>query len=164
MNKKLEMVEHKFIESIGMLCDCFGLNKFVAQLYAVLYLSDKPVSLDEIVEKLNVSKGNVSINIRELERWNAVRNVWVKGSRKNYYEAELNIKKVIANKLKTGIKKRLSEASEMIDEFNAIIQSARIELNEEEKNIAKLYNERLEKINELREFTAKALKFADDFF
>lgn len=164
MNKKLEMAEHKFIESIGKLCDCFGLNKIVAQLYAVLYLNDRPVSLDEMVEKLKVSKGNVSVNIRELERWNAVKSVWVKGSRKNYYEAELDLKKVISNKLQTGIKKRLSEVSTMLEEFNEIIQSAKVELTEEEKNIVKLYNERLEKINELREFTVNALNFAEDFF
>ena len=58
MNSRLEIAQDKFIDSIGKLCDSFGLNRFIAQLYAVLYLSDSPLSLDEIAEKLKVSKGN----------------------------------------------------------------------------------------------------------
>ena len=55
MNDKFEIAQHKFTESVGKLCDSFGLNRFVAQLYAVLYLSDKPMSLDEIAEKIRAT-------------------------------------------------------------------------------------------------------------
>ena len=76
-SKKLEMAQHKFMEGIGRMCHTFGFNKLLAQLYALLYLNGRPFSLDEMVEVLGVSKGNISVNIRELERWGAVKNVWV---------------------------------------------------------------------------------------
>lgn len=161
MNGKLESAQHKFIESIGKLCDSFGLNRFVAQLYAVLYLSSKPISLDDIAEKMQVSKGNVSINIRELEKWGAVRNVWVKGSRKDFYEAELDIKKVFSNKLKSSMQRRITEVTDMIDEFNKIVASAGGELNEEEKAVAKIYSDRLKKIEELKSLASSALTLAE---
>ena len=97
MENNLEVARDKFIEGISRMGDAFGLNRFVIQLYAFLYLSGKPLSLDEIVEALGASKGNVSINIRELEKWGAVRNIWIKGSRKDYYEAETDVKKVFLN-------------------------------------------------------------------
>lgn len=164
MNNKLQAAEHRFIESIGKLCDSFGLNKFIAQLYAILYLSDKPLSLDDMVEKLGVSKGNISVNIRELESWGAVRSVWVKGSRKDFYEAELDVKKVISNKLKSSVQKRIQEVSSMVDDFNAIVQSANGELTDEEKRIAKIYAERLKKIEELKAFASNALALAEKLF
>lgn len=161
MNDKLEYAQHKFIEGTGKLCASFGLNKLLAQIYALLYLSNKPLSLDEIVERLKVSKGSVSLNIRELDKWGAVKSVWVKGSRKDYYEAEVDIKKVISNKLKSGIAKRLAEVSDMTDQFNSIVQSADAELAEEEKHIARMYTERLDKINELKILAMNAIAVAE---
>jgi DNA-binding transcriptional regulator GbsR (MarR family) len=130
-------------------------------LYAVLYLSDKPISLDEMTQRLKVSKGNVSINIRELESWGAVRSVWIKGSRKDYYEANLDVKSVILKKVKTGIQKRIGETSEMIDDFKSIIKSQDKALTDEEKRIAKTYEERLKKIEELKALASTALSLAD---
>ena len=164
MNGKLEMAQDKFIESIGKLAESFGLNKFLAQLYGVLYLSDRPLSLDELVESLGASKGNVSLNIRELEKWGAVRNIWVKGSRKDYYEADPNIRKVFVNKLKSSMDKRISEVSGMIEEFKEIIESADGELSDEEKRVAKGYRERLKKIEEMKNLANKALVIAEKFF
>ena len=164
MNNKLEIAQNKFMESIGKLAESFGLNKFTAQLYAVLYLSDKPLSLDELVDRLGASKGNVSLNIRELENWGAVKSVWVKGSRKDYYEAEPDIKQVFLNKVKSSFAKRISQVSGMVEEFKSIVESANGELTEEEKKIAKNYKERLKKIEEMKSLASKALAIAEKFF
>ena len=164
MNAKLEMAQDKFMESIGKLAESFGLNKFMAQLYALLYLSDRPLSLDELVERLKASKGNISLNIRELESWGAVKSVWVKGSRKDYYEADFDIKRVFINKLRSSLSKRISQVSGMVEEFKGIVESANGELTEEEKKIAKHYKERLKKIEEMKDLASKALTIAEKFF
>jgi DNA-binding transcriptional regulator GbsR (MarR family) len=161
MNHKFEVAQDKFIESIGELCDSFGLNKFVAQLYAVLYLSNKPISLDDMADRLKVSKGNVSINIRELEKWGAVRSVWVKGSRKDYYEANLDVKGVVITKFVSGMKRRVSEVSHMMEEFKEIMKSNSDGETEEDAAMKKVYEDRLKKIEELRALVNKALSFAD---
>jgi len=161
MNGKLEKAQHKFIESIGKLAGSFGFNPFIAQLYGALYLSAKPLSLDELVEMLGASKGNISLNIRELEKWGAVKNIWVKGSRKDYYEANLDVKGVVLNKVRTGIQKRVNEISDMLGEFKNIIESANGELTDEEKAVAKFYADRLKKIEELKTLASTALGLAE---
>jgi len=161
MNKKLELAQDKFIERIGNMCNKFGLNHFMAQLYSVLYLSNKPLSLDDLVERLKVSKGNVSVNIRELERWGAVRQIWIKGSRKDFYVAEEDIKKIISERVKSSILKRVTEVSQMLAEFNEILSSDKSEFNEEEAEIIENYKNKLKKIEELNKMASMAVNFAN---
>ena len=84
MKKEIQQLQDDFIETVGELCASFSISRIVGQLYALLYINREPVSLDDMVERLNVSKGNVSVNIRILENWGAVRKAWIKGSRKNF--------------------------------------------------------------------------------
>ena len=62
-------------------------SKVGGQIYALLFIARNPMSLDEIAEVLRLSKGNISVNIRMLEGFGLARKVWVKGTRKDYYEA-----------------------------------------------------------------------------
>ena len=164
MNKGLELAQDKIIDKVGNICSRFGLNQFVAQLYVVLYLSKEPVSLDELTERLKVSKGNVSVNIRELERWGAVRKIWVKGSRKDFYQADPDIKKVILSKVKSAVKHQVQEVSDMIAEFNSTLSFLNGGLDGADKEIVKCYKERMKKVRELNNFTANILKVAGKLF
>jgi DNA-binding transcriptional regulator GbsR (MarR family) len=161
MNPKLENIQDKFLESIGRVSDAFGLNGFVAKLYGLLYLHAKPLSLDEMAESLGVSKGNVSLNIRELENWGAVKKVWVKGSRKDFYEADMDIKKILASKLKSAVQKRISEVSLILEEAKKLIQSANGALNEEERAMAKGFEKRLKELDKLKSLASNALSLAE---
>ena len=75
MSDQIEEISEGIMEAMGRISSFWGFSKIVGQLYGLLYLSFKPLTLDEMAEKLSVSKGNVSINIRTLERWNMVRPV-----------------------------------------------------------------------------------------
>ncbi len=114
MSDKLIHAQDVFLGKINQICSKFGLNNIMAQIYAIMYLSGKPMSLDDMVERLKISKGGASINIRALERYGAVRKVWVKGSRKDYYEAESDIAKVITDRIRSMAHSRLVEMDEMI--------------------------------------------------
>ena len=102
------------MDKINQICARLGLNSIMVQLYSLLYLSSKIMSLDEMVERLKISKGSVSVNIRALENYGAVRRVWIKGSRRDHYEAEPDIYKVILARVRALLRDRLSEADEMI--------------------------------------------------
>ena len=133
----------------------------MAKLYCLLYLHAKPLSLDEMAESLGVSKGNVSLNIRELENWGAVKKVWVKGSRKDFYEADMDIKKILASKLKSAVQKRISEVSLILEEAKKLIQSANGALNEEERAMAKGFEKRLKELDKLKSLASNALSLAE---
>ncbi len=103
-----------FVELIGNMGAGLGLSKPACQLYALLFIKEKPLSLDAMAESLGISKGNVSVNIRALERWGAVKKVWKKGSRKDYYRAEEDIERIIAERLSEGMGRRIGELKEFI--------------------------------------------------
>lgn len=163
MNNSLVLAQDKIIEKIRNLCERFGLNSCVAQIFVVLYLSKGYLSLDDLSQRLKMSKGNVSVNIRELERWQAVRKIWVKGSRKDYYEAELDIKKVFLSKVKTSLQNIALDAQGMLDEFHNAFQEADSELSEEEKKAGNIYEKRLKKVKELNDFVKFALTMSEKF-
>ncbi len=100
----------EMIEAGGRTAQAFGLNRLLGQSYALLYLSDQPLSLDEIAENLGVSKGSISIACRQLEAWAAVRRIWKKGDRRDYYEAEVNMGRLIREGILTALNKKLDTA------------------------------------------------------
>ena len=155
MNKDLVKAQDIFLDKVNQICGKFGLNNIMAQLYAILYLNDKPLSLNDMTERLKISKGSVSVNIRALERYGAVRRIWIKGSRKDYYESETDITKVIIDRVKSMVTGRLSEVDEMI---NSSHQALRIvnSSNKEEKEAVKIFEQRLDKLINLQD-KAKSL-------
>jgi len=160
MDNKLKKVEDIFTETLGKTADAFGISRAVAQLYAILYLSPKPLSLDEMAEHLKVSKGNISVNIRILNDWQAVRKIWQRGSRKDYYVAELDIKKIIMNKLRDGLNRRIGEIIGETSKIEKILNSSNKNtetLTPEEKKVLSIYKERIKKIKDLNNLANKSL-------
>lgn len=148
MNENLAKAQDVFLNEINQICGKFGLNNIMAQLYAILYLSDKPLSLDDMVDRLKISKGSASINIRALERYGAVRRVWVKGSRKDFYEAETDIVKVVMDRVQSMVHGRLTELEHMINSSYAALNSMKTENADEEKSV-EVFKERMGKVRDV---------------
>lgn len=84
-----------FVDGMGTASATSGvLSQLQGRIFALLYLQDRPVSLDEIAEGLQQSKSNVSTNIRGLVEWHLVRRVAVPNSRKDHYEAVADLWRV----------------------------------------------------------------------
>ena len=150
MNKELERAQHNFIEGIGHLSSTLGFSKIMGQLYALLYLSEKPLSLDEMVKKLAISKGSVSINIRELEEKGAVKKVWMRGSRKDFYKVGTDLVKIIRNRIALSTRWRMDEVKDIIQKSEELIQQAKEHSNDSEaKKRIKFYDQRLKEIKRL---------------
>lgn len=79
--------QQKFILHWGELGTRWGLNRTVAQIHALLYLSPKPLAADEITTLLSVARSNVSNSLRELQGWGVVRVVHVMGDRRDHFDA-----------------------------------------------------------------------------
>jgi len=99
----------RLIEAFGTIGESMGLNRSVCQMYALLYLTGESLSPSDIGRALGISKGNVSINMRKLEEWGAVKRVWRKGCARALYRADENIEEIIVGKIKTGLGKRLDQ-------------------------------------------------------
>ena len=83
---KLSAVEEKFILHWGEMGTRWGINRTVAQIHALLYLSAKALNAEEITGTLSVARSNVSNSLRELQGWGIVRVVHVLGDRRDHFE------------------------------------------------------------------------------
>ena len=83
----LSPVATKFILHWGEMGTRWGINRTVAQIHALLYLSPKPLNAEEIAEALSVARSNVSTSLRELQGWGIIRVVHVMGDRRDHFES-----------------------------------------------------------------------------
>lgn len=159
----VDEVMDTFIQGAGKISSALlgMVNKVGGQIYALLFLSEKPLSLDEIAEKLHISKSNISVNIRMLEEFRLVKKVWVKGSRKDYYEAALVYPKKVIGGFLEKILLNIKDA-------NSIIQETQDKISLEKKNYSSTDLSKAEfmmqRLNLLGLFYNAALNFFNDFF
>jgi DNA-binding transcriptional regulator GbsR (MarR family) len=83
----LQSVEQKFVLHWGEMGTRWGINRTVAQVHALLFLSPKPLHAEEIANALAVARSNVSNSLRELQGWGIVRVVHVLGDRRDHFES-----------------------------------------------------------------------------
>src|SRR5205809_5143672 len=84
---QLTPVMQKFVLHWGEMGTRWGINRTVAQIHALLYLSAKPLNAEEIVETLGVARSNISTSLRELQNWGIVRVVHVMADRRDHFES-----------------------------------------------------------------------------
>ena len=104
---KLEEAKQQFINSWGAFGTQWGINRTMAQIHALLLISTAPVTQDNIMEQLSISRGNVNMNIRDLIGWGLVERIIVSGERKEYFTADKNIWKVATQIIKERKKREL---------------------------------------------------------
>ena len=81
----------RFVLQWGDMGGQWGVNRSVSQIHAVLYLSDHPMTADDIATALGMARSNVSNSLKELMAWNLIRRVPIKGDRRDHFEAETDI-------------------------------------------------------------------------
>ena len=122
--KPLDSATYEMIEAGGRTAQSFGINRLLGQLYMFLFMCPDPASLDVIAESLGVSKASVSIACRQLESWGVLRKVWMKGDRKDYYEAITDISQIINNGLLAAINKKLASAQNQIQRSMGLLMES----------------------------------------
>jgi DNA-binding transcriptional regulator GbsR (MarR family) len=85
----------RFVAHWGSMGDHWGVNRSVSQVHALLYLSEKPLSAEEIAAALGMARSNVSTSLRELQSWELIRRAPVLGDRRDFFEAETDIWAVV---------------------------------------------------------------------
>ena len=117
-------ITRRFIEDAGNTTQALGVGRVVGQIFAYLYFSEPPRTLDDIKEALGISKGSASMGVRQLEQWGAVQRVWVKGDRKDYYTANDYFGQIIKNILFDIMGKRLASLAQSLDAAEAELGGA----------------------------------------
>ncbi|HKW14827.1 MAG TPA: transcriptional regulator [Candidatus Krumholzibacteria bacterium] len=113
-----------FIEGWGRLGPAWGISRVMAEIYALLYVSEQPQTLEQMSRTLKTSRSNISTNVRMLLDLSVVHKVIIRGERKDYYTAEEDITKVAKLLALAKKRKELDPAMEIIENALASAQAA----------------------------------------
>lgn len=91
---KLSPVMKRFVLHWGEMGSRWGVNRTVAQIHALLFLSETPLTAEDIAKVLHVARSNVSTSIRELQSWGLVKMVHVEGDRRDHFEAHHDVREI----------------------------------------------------------------------
>ena len=117
---KLSEAKHRFISSWGAFGTHWGINRTMAQIHALLLVSPDPLTQDDIMNELNISRGNTNMNIRELINWGLLERVLVTGERKEFFAAEKDIWKVVRQIVKERKKRELEAMLKVLDKLENV--------------------------------------------
>jgi DNA-binding transcriptional regulator GbsR (MarR family) len=117
---KLTEAKQQFISSWGAFGTHWGINRTMAQIHALLLISPDPLTQDDIMEELNISRGNTNMNIRELINWGLVDRMILPGERKEFFTAEKDIWKVVKQIVKERKKRELDPMLRLLDQLEDV--------------------------------------------
>ncbi len=148
---KLDEAKQQFILNWGVLGTQWGINRTMAQIHALLLVSPAPLSTDEIMAQLQISRGNTNMNVRELMDWGIVEKVLKPGDRKEFFVADKDIWKVAMR----IIKERKRREVEPI--LNALSQLKDIDAEKGDKDVKQF----IDTISQIQKFADQASKGVD---
>src|SRR5881409_2539789 len=115
----LILARDEFVMQWGAIGSAWGINRTMAQIHALLITIPHPLTTDEIMEELKISRGNAHSNLRDLVSWGLVRSVVRKGERKGFFEAEKNVWKMFCIIIRERRRRELRPASAVLKECSA---------------------------------------------
>src|SRR5206468_1083425 len=112
----LRQTRDDFVSQWGVIGSAWGINRTMAQIHALLITSPAPLSTDEIMDELKISRGNAHGNLRDLVSWGLVRSVVRKGERKEFFEAEKDVWKMFCIIIRERRRRELRPAQAVLKE------------------------------------------------
>jgi DNA-binding transcriptional regulator GbsR (MarR family) len=137
---KYTEAKEQLIQAWGNLGYSWGLNKSMAQIHALLMISPKVLSTEEIMQELNISRGNANMNIRALLDWGIISRVSVPGERKEYFKSEKDIWTLARQVVRERRKRELEPILKVLKEVSDVPADGTDETKEFKKTVKDLKN------------------------
>ena len=110
----------KFISTWGSLGSMWGINKAMAQIHALLFISPDPLSMEDVMKQLGISRGNASMNLRSLMDWGIVYKVNVTGERKEFFTSEKDVTELARQIAKERSRREIQPTIKVLKEVSNI--------------------------------------------
>ena len=131
-------------QAISFCCDgvrLIGMPKSIGEIYELLYISQDPLSLDDLVAKLGISKGSASQGLKVLRTLGAIREVEGVDSRRTYFEADLRLKQLVGGFIRQEVRPHLQSGEAKLQSL------AEAAANEDDPVAREFYQDRIAKLN-----------------
>lgn len=145
--------KNKFVQTWGALGSQWGINKTMAQIHALLMVSNEAVSMEDIMEELQISRGNASMNLRALMDWGIVYKEYKTGERREYFTAEKDLDELAVKISRERSKREIKPALKVLKEVSSIKADATEEERHFVAQTTKLYDFVLQADNVLDKIT-----------
>ncbi len=140
----------RFVEFWGQMASTWGINRTMAQVYALLYCVERPLNTDDIMERLQISRGSANMNLRSLVDWDLVMKTAVSGSRKDHYVAEKDVWRVTARIIEERERQEVRPVKARLESFADHLVPEESGLDDRPESDQQLYR-RLQNLIELIE-------------
>lgn len=135
---KYTEAKEELIQAWGNLGYSWGLNKTMAQIHALLMVSPKPLSTEDIMQELSISRGNANMNIRALLDWGIISRISVPGERKEYFKSEKDVWALARQVAKERRKRELEPILKVLKEVSEVQGDGTDEAKEFKKVVKEL--------------------------
>ena len=117
---QLEEAKLKYIQTWGSLATSWGINRTMAQVHALLLVSNRPMSTEDIMNELQISRGNANMNVRALIDWGIVQKEYIVGERKEFFSAEKDVWELFKQITKERKKREIEPVLKTLDELQTV--------------------------------------------
>ena len=152
--------KNKFVQTWGALGSQWGINKTMAQIHALLMVAAEPLSMEDIMEELMISRGNASMNLRALMDWGIVYKEYKAGERREFFTAEKDLDELAVKIAQERSKREIKPALKVLKEVSSSMKDEKSrEARHFTEQTTKLYDFVLKADNMLE----KATEFKDNW-
>lgn len=136
-------------DAVGALMESWGFKRNMGRLWGILYLENRPLSAAEIGERLSLSAGAVSMLINEMQEWGAIKKALVLGERREYFEAETSIWKMVSRVFRERELQWIHAAAESFEAARGALAAAPVEPGEDAAARRELIEQRITGLSQL---------------
>lgn len=141
--------ELRAADAMGRLMEFWGFRRHMGRIWTILYLSPDPMTTADLADTLQLSSSAVSLSLGELVRWGAVRKTWRPGERKDFYEAETSVWKLLRRVYERRELNLIREASEAFADAQTTLDEARGRATGDERRRLDHMRKRLSRLSAL---------------
>jgi HTH-type transcriptional regulator, glycine betaine synthesis regulator len=145
----LQRAELAVADAVGELMELWGFRRQLGRIWAVLFLSERPLAAPDLCERLQISTGLLSMSLSELRGWGVVKSVDVPGDRKEHFEAETNIWSLVRRVLAERERKAIEAALATVEAALREVRGALADVDPRVKAAARFRLARLEQLAQL---------------
>jgi len=154
---QFDEAKNKFVQTWGALGSQWGINKTMAQIHALLMVSKEAVSMEDIMQELQISRGNASMNLRGLMDWGIVYKANKPGERREFFVAEKDLDELATKIAKERSKREIKPALKVLKEVSGVDADSSEEAKHFVMQTKKLYDfvakadEMIDKVTEYKD-------------
>ena len=156
--QELRTAQDLFIRRWGEMGQTWGINRTMAEIHALLYITAQPLCTDDVMERLHISRGNASMSLRSLCDWGIIRRLHKRGERREYFESLTDVWEIFSIIATERKRREMDPVLETIKQCQAMLDASNIGKAAANQETVKLTRQRLGDMEEFMAVTNKVFQ------